>query len=261
MSAENPGGRYIHFGVREHAMGALSNAIAAHGGLRPFCSTFFVFSDYLRPAVRMSALMQLPVVWVMTHDSIGVGEDGPTHQPVEQLAAFRAMPGLVVSRPGDANETSQAWAEALRRSGSTMIVLSRQAMPVIPHDRVDNGATVVRDGHDAIIIGTGTEVAIAVEAATLLQRDGVSARVVSLPSWERFRALDEHRRIEVVSSDLSTVAVEAGSSQGWLEFADAVVGLDRFGASAPADVVYRQLGLTAEAVAERVHHLLDGGGR
>jgi len=254
-------GSNIHFGVREHAMGALSNAIAAHGGLRPFCSTFFVFSDYLRPAVRMSALMQLPVVWVMTHDSIGVGEDGPTHQPVEQLAAFRAMPGLVVSRPGDANETSRAWAEALRRSGPTMIVLSRQAMPVIPPDRVDIGATVVQDGHDAIIIGTGTEVAIAVEAATLLQRDGVSARVVSLPSWEQFRALDEHRRMEVVSSDLPTVAVEAGSSQGWLEFADEVVGLDRFGASAPADVVYRQLGLTAEAVAERVHHLLDGGGR
>ena len=254
-------GSNIHFGVREHAMGAVCNAIAAHGGLRPFCSTFFVFSDYLRPAVRMSALMQLPVVWVMTHDSIGVGEDGPTHQPIEHLAAFRAMPGLVVSRPGDANETSQAWAEALRRSGPTIIVLSRQAMPVIPADRINVAATVVRDGHDAIIIGTGTEVAVAVEAATLLQGDGVSARVVSLPSWERFRVLDEDRRVEVVSPDLPTVAVETGSSQGWLEFADAVVGLDRFGASAPAEVVYRQLGLTAEAVADRVRHLLDGGAR
>lgn len=254
-------GSNIHFGVREHAMGAISNAIAAHGGLRPFCSTFFVFSDYLRPAVRLSALMQLPVVWVMTHDSIGVGEDGPTHQPVEQLASFRAMPGLVVSRPGDANEAAQAWAEALRRPGPTMIVLSRQGMPVLPIEQIGEGATVVRDGDDAVIVGTGTEVAVAVEAAKLLQDDGISARVVSLPSWEQFRSLDDDRRGDLLPPDLPSVAVEAGASQGWLEFTDAVVGLDRFGASAPAEVVYRELGLTSEAVAARVRGLLEGGGR
>jgi len=253
-------GSNIHFGVREHVMGAISNAIAAHEGLRPFCSTFFVFSDYLRPAVRMSALMQLPVVWVMTHDSIGVGEDGPTHQPVEHLASFRAMPGLVVIRPGDANETAQAWAEALRRTGPTMIVLSRQGMPVIPADRVSvsTGASVVRDGTQAVIIGTGTEVALAVDAAQLLEAEGISARVVSLSSWELFRELDDDRRAGILPPALPAVAVEAGATLGWLEFADAVVGLDRFGVSAPGDVAYRQLGLTPEAVAERVRGLVVG---
>lgn len=256
-------GSNIHFGVREHAMGAISNGIAAHGGLRPFCSTFFVFSDYLRPAVRMSALMQLPVVWVMTHDSIGVGEDGPTHQPIEHLASFRAMPGLVVIRPGDANEAAQAWAEALRRKGPTMIVLSRQGMPLISPDRVSvsTGATVVRDGTQAVIVGTGTEVAIAVDAAELLEREGISAKVVSLSSWELFRALDDEHKAAVLPPALPAVAVEAGATQGWLEFTDAVVGLDRFGTSAPAGVAYRELGMTAEAVAERVRDLVIGGAR
>ena len=254
-------GSNIHFGVREHVMGAVSNAMAAHTGLRPFCSTFFVFSDYLRPAVRRSALMQLPVIWVMTHDSIGVGEDGPTHQPVEHLASFRAMPGLVVIRPGDANETTQAWAEALRRRGPTMIVLSRQGMPVIPPERVavSTAATVVRDGHQAAIVGTGSEVALAVQAARLLDAKGVSAKVVSLPSWELFRALSEAERAAILPPHLPSVAVEAGATLGWLEFVDAVVGIDRFGVSAPSDVAYDRLGLTPEAVAGRVRDLLAGG--
>ena len=254
-------GSNIHFGVREHVMGAVSNAMAAHGGLRPFCSTFFVFSDYLRPAVRMSALMQLPVIWVMTHDSIGVGEDGPTHQPVEHLASFRAMPGLVVIRPGDANETAQAWAEGLRRRGPTMIVLSRQGMPVIPAERVaaSTGATVVREGHQAVLIGTGSDVALAVEAAELLEAEGVSAKVVSLPSWELFGELDEAQRADILSPDLPTVAVEAGATLGWLDFTDAVIGIDRFGVSAPSEVTYQRLGLTPEAVAGRVRDLLSGG--
>lgn len=256
-------GSNIHFGVREHAMGAIGNAIAAHGGLRPFCSTFFVFSDYLRPAVRLSALMKLSVVWVMTHDSIGVGEDGPTHQPIEQLASFRAMPGLVVIRPGDANEAAQAWAEALRRQGPTMIVLSRQAMPLIPPDRVSvsAGATVVRDGTDAVIVGTGTEVALAMEAAELLKTEGLSVRVISLSSWELFRALDDEQRGQVLPPDLPSVAVEAGATQGWLEFTHGVIGLDRFGVSAPAGDAYRELGLTPGAVADRVRDLLVGDSR
>ncbi len=254
-------GSNIHFGVREHAMGAISNAMAAHGGLRPFASTFFVFSDYLRPAVRMSALMQLPVVWVMTHDSIGVGEDGPTHQPVEHLASFRAMPGLVVSRPGDANEVAKAWADAMRRQGPTMIVLSRQAMPVIPADRIRAGATVVRNGKDAVIIGTGTEVGLAVEAAEILRGEGIDTQVVSMPSWEEFRSLEDAHRRKIIPPDVPAVAVEAGASQGWLEFADAVVGLDRFGASAPAEVVYREVGLTPDNVAAKVRGLLERGAR
>jgi len=250
----------IHFGVREHAMGAVCNAIAAHGGLRPFCSTFFVFSDYLRPAVRMSALMQLPVIWVMTHDSIGVGEDGPTHQPIEHLASFRAMPGLTVIRPGDANETAQAWKTALERTGPTMLVLSRQGLATIDPHRVDGGggATVVTDGDAAVLVATGSEVEVATEAARLLKERGISTSVVSLPSWELFRALDADRRQAILPRTIPVVAVEAGASQGWHEFADSVVAIDRFGLSAPAPEVYTALGITAAAVVDRVVDLVAG---
>lgn len=250
----------IHFGVREHAMGAVCNAIAAHGGLRPFCSTFFVFSDYLRPAVRMSALMQLPVIWIMTHDSIGVGEDGPTHQPIEHLASFRAMPGLTVIRPGDANETAQAWRAALERTGPTMLVLSRQGLATIDADRVDvvGGASVVTDGDAAVLVATGSEVEVATEAARLLEERGISTRVVSLSSWELFRALDVDRRRAILPEGIPVVAVEAGASQGWHEFADAVVAIDRFGLSAPAPEVYTALGVTPVAVADRVIDLVAG---
>lgn len=254
-------GSNIHFGVREHAMGAISNALAAHGGLRPFCSTFFVFTDYLRPAIRLSALMQLPVIWVVTHDSIGVGEDGPTHQPIEHLASFRAMPGLTVIRAGDANEVAAAWAAALERSGPTMIVLSRQGLQTLASlDGKGHGlARVVRDGSDVVLVGTGSELSTAYEAAALLGPRGISARVVSLPSWESLRALDAYERAEVLPPHIPTVAVEAGATQGWLEFADHIIGVDGFGASAPAQVLYRKLGLDADSVARSVEELIAGG--
>ena len=248
-------GRNLHFGVREHAMGAAVNGMAAHGGLRPFGAAFFVFADYLRPAVRMAAIMGLPSIFVLTHDSIGLGEDGQTHQPVEHLASFRAMPGVVVLRPADANETAQAWRVAMeRRDGPTMIVLSRQALPVLDPGllHVAAGASIVAAGEDATVVATGSEVEIALAARELLAARGISARVVSLPSWELFRSRPAGDRDTILPPNRPTVAVEAAASTGWLEWADEVVGLDRFGASAPADVLYEQLGITASAVAARI---------
>lgn len=250
-------GRNIHYGVREHAMAAISNGIAAHGGLRPFCATFFVFSDYLRPAVRMAALMRLPVIYVMTHDSIGVGEDGPTHQPIEHLASFRAMPGLSVIRPGDAREVGQAWVEALTNPGPTMLVLSRQEMAVrAPSRAVIDGGAEVADGSDLTIVATGTEVELALTVRSLLERHGISAAVVSLPSWDRFRSLSVEERARIISPRRPSLSVEAGATQGWREFVDVTVGIDRFGASAPADDLYRLLGLDATQVAEAARLLL-----
>jgi transketolase len=263
VNAGDWAGANIHFGVREHAMGAICNALAAHGGLRPFCATFFVFSDYLRPAVRMSALMRLPVVWVMTHDSISVGEDGPTHQPIEHLASFRAMPGIRVIRPADANETARAWAAAIGHDGPTMLVLSRQALPVLEPASVDDatGAAIVADGDDAVLVGTGSEVALADAARELLAAEGIACRVVSLPSWEVFREQPVERRRAVLPPQRPTVAVEAGASQGWCEFADAVVGIDQFGASGPSTEVATRVGLTAEATADRLRSLIESGFR
>lgn len=252
-------GRNIHFGVREHAMGAICNGIAAHGGLRPYCATFFVFSDYLRPAIRMAALMQLPVVFVMTHDSIGVGEDGPTHQPVEHLASLRAMPGLRVIRPGDANEAAQAWIAALDHDGPTVLVLSRQSMAVLEPDVVDvaAGASVVAPGDDLVIVATGSEVELASNARALLLAGGISARVVSMPSWELFRQLPPGQRDAIIPPTLPSLSVEAGATQGWLEFVDRPLGVDRFGASAPADAIYEEVGLTAEAIAAQALDLIE----
>ncbi len=248
-------GRNLHFGVREHAMGAVLNGLAAHGGVRPFGATFLVFSDYLKPAIRLSALMQLPVVYVFTHDSIGLGEDGPTHQPVEQLASLRATPGLTVLRPADAHETAAAIDTALELDGPVAVILSRQKLPALTTDRLDMAGRIVADGGDAAIVATGSEVEIALEARDLLAADGVAARVVSLPSWELFRARPVAEREQLLPPGLPTVAVEAASSQGWCEFADEVVALDRFGASGTADALYEQLGITAEAVASRVRGL------
>ncbi len=248
-------GRNLHFGVREHAMGGVVNGMAAHGGVRPFGAAFFVFADYLRPAIRMAAIMGLPSIFVFTHDSIGLGEDGQTHQPVEQLASFRAMPGVVVLRPADANETAQAWRIALeRRDGPTLIVLSRQALPVLDARVLDvaGGASVIAAGKSANIVATGSEVGIALAARDLLAERGIDARVVSLPSWELFRQRTEADRRVILPRDRPTVAVEAAASLGWLEWADEVVAVDRFGASGPADVLFQQLGVTAGAVADRV---------
>ncbi|MFP3899741.1 MAG: transketolase [Acidimicrobiia bacterium] len=254
-------GRNVHFGVREHAMGAILNGMAAHGGLRVYGATFFVFSDYLRPAIRLAALQRLPVVYVFTHDSIGLGEDGPTHQPVEHLASLRAMPGLRVVRPADANETAQAWAQALDHPGPTALVLSRQALPVLPPELVDvsSGASVLAPGDDAAIVATGSEVEVALTAAEVLRDEGVGARVVSLPSWEVFAEQDEAVRHRILPPGVPSVAVEAASPFGWRDLVDDVVALSGFGASAPAGVLYADLGITADAVAERVRHLLAQG--
>lgn len=271
-------GRNLHFGVREHAMGAACNGIAAHGGLRPYSATFFTFSDYQRPSVRLSALSHLGVIWVYTHDSIGLGEDGPTHQPVEQLAALRAIPNLVVLRPGDANESSWAWAAALQRgTAPTVLVLCRQNLPVLPGSRelapegVARGAYVLQpeEGEEcrALLIGTGSELSICVAARALLQAEGVPTRVVSMPSMELFAQQPLEYRAEVLPPGVSTrVAVEAGVDQPWWRWVGergSVVGINRFGASAPYQTIYEHLGLTPSAVAERVRHLLadSGGGK
>jgi transketolase len=254
-------GRYIRFGVREHGMGGILNGLALHGGLRPYGGTFLVFSDYMRPAIRMAALMHLPVIFVFTHDSIGLGEDGPTHQPVEQLTALRAIPNLVVFRPADAAETVEGWRCAmLRRDGPTALILTRQPLPVLDRSRyalpsgAGRGAYIIADADDpqAILIGTGSEVHIALDAARLLAADGVRARVVSMPSRELFEAQPEAYRNRVLPPDMrARIIIEAGSTLGWGRYAglDGVtVGLDHFGASAPFDTLYRAFGLTAEAV-------------
>ncbi|MGH7608621.1 MAG: transketolase [Candidatus Dormibacteria bacterium] len=265
-------GRNLHFGVREHAMGAACNGIAAHGGLRPYSATFFTFSDYQRPAVRLSALAHLGVTWVYTHDSIGLGEDGPTHQPVEHLAALRAIPDLTVIRPGDANESSWAWAVALERGEApTALVLCRQNLPVLPGSRllaregVARGAYVLveaeGDGSQCVLIGTGSELSLCVEARALLEVRGIRARVVSMPSMELFAAQDQAYRDQVLPPGVPRLAVEAGVDQPWWRWvglSGAVIGVDRFGASAPYQTIYQHLGLTPEAVALRAQQLVQG---
>jgi len=253
-------GRNVHFGIREHAMGAVCNGMAAHGGLRPFCSTFFSFKDYMVEPLRLAAMMALPAVFVFIHDSIGLGEDGPTHQPVEQLASLRSMPGLRVFRPADANESAQAWAEAIAHPGPSAIVLSRQGLPVLDPAQLNvaAGASVIAPGDDAAIVATGSEVSLCLAARDLLAQQGLAARVVSMPSMELFRAQPAPARAEVLPSGLPTLAVEAAAPLGWHEFADDVLGLTRFGASAPGPTVYRELGFTPEAVAERVTKLVGG---
>ncbi len=252
-------GRNIHFGIREHAMGAICNGMAAHGGIRPFCSTFMSFRDYMVEPIRLAAMMGLPVVFVFTHDSIGLGEDGPTHQPIEHLASMRATPELRVIRPADANEAAQAWAEALAHAGPTVMVLSRQGLPTLDANLVDvsKGATVVAAGDDAAIIGTGSEVEIAMKARELLARKGINARVVSMPCVEIFRARTAAERAKILPPEMPTVAVEAAAPYSWYEFADDVVGLTRFGASAPAETLYEKLGITPEAVAKHVSRLIE----
>jgi len=265
----DPGGRNVHFGVREHAMAAIANGMALHGGVRPFVATFLVFTDYMRPAIRLAALSRLPVAYVMTHDSIGLGEDGPTHQPVEHLASLRAIPGLKVFRPADANETREAWMAALERTdGPTLLALTRQDLPVLERPAAADarrGGYVLREAKggapDVILIATGSEVAIALEAAEILERGGgPAARVVSLPCWEAFEAQPaEYRETVLPGAVRARVAMEAGVTLGWRRWVGdrgAVIGLDRFGASAPYEVLYRELGLTAHAMAARAREVL-----
>jgi len=263
ITADDFAGRYIRFGVREHGMGAILNGIVLHGGLRAYGGTFLIFSDYMRPSIRLAALMEQAVIYVFTHDSIGLGEDGPTHQPIEQLGALRAIPNLYVFRPADAAETAVAWRVALeRRTGPTALVLTRQALPVLdrgrygPAEGAARGAYVLLDVGDpqVLLIATGSEVAIALEAAGRLSAEGLRVRVVSMPCRERFEAQPAAYREDVLPLRIRCrVAVEAGSTLGWRAYVGldgAVVGLDRFGASAPYQTLYRELGLTPEAVVE-----------
>lgn len=266
-------GRNIHYGVREHAMGAIANGIAYHGGLRSFVATFFCFSDYMRPAVRLAALNELPVTFVWTHDSIALGEDGPTHQPVEHLMSLRAMPGLAVVRPADANETAEAWRFAInQRHRPVALVLSRQKLPVLDAERargVARGAYVVVDPEkgdpSAILIGTGAEVHVAIAAHRLLVGEGIRTRVVSMPCWETFMEQDAAYRESVLPRAIrARVSVEAGVTLGWerwLGDGGAAVGLDRYGASAPGEINLERLGFTAENVASKVRSMLDPGKR
>ena len=270
MSAEEPGGRQIYFGVREHGMGAVMTGMSLHGGVLPVGGTFFVFVDYMRPAVRLAALSEAKVIYSFTHDSVGVGEDGPTHQPVEQLASVRAIPDLRVIRPADANETAVAWRVAIGGEGPVALVLSRQDVPVITSPEqaqgLLQGAYVLRetdgvdgdpDELDLVLIGTGSEVAVCLDAATVLESDDLRVRVVSMPSWDLFELLDPETQEDVLPTGVPTMAVEAGSSFGWGDHADDVVAIDRFGASAPGGVVLDKLGINPTHVADRARELLD----
>jgi transketolase len=230
-----------------------------HGGLRPFVATFFVFSDYMRPAIRLAALNGQPSIYVLTHDSVGLGEDGPTHQPVEHLMSLRAMPNLAVLRPADANETAAAWRYALtRKDGPTALVLSRQDLPVVTEPGApgaERGAYVLAGGDDAILLATGSEVALALEAREALAKQGVAARVVSMPSWELFRAQPADYRAAVLPPAIhARVSIEAGVTMGWSEWlaGGKAIGIDRFGASAPGELLLAELGLTVEAVVAAV---------
>ena len=261
----------MHFGVREHAMGAIANGMALHGGTIPYTATFLIFSDYMRPAIRMGALMGQRVVYIFTHDSIGLGEDGPTHQPIEQLAGLRAIPNLVVLRPADATETVEAWKIAMeRRHGPTALALSRQALPVLDRgelaaaEGVRRGAYVLWEAGpkpDVILMGTGSEVHAVLEAGRSLQGKGIVARVVSMPSWELFEAQNDDYRERVLPLDVrARVSLEAASSMGWDRYVGldgAAIGIDRFGASAPYKEIYQHFGITAEHVARKAERVLE----
>ncbi len=266
-------GRNLHFGVREHAMAGVCNGLAYHGGIRPYCATFFCFSDYMRPSVRLAAMASLPVIYVWTHDSIEVGEDGPTHEPVEHLMAMRAVPGLTVIRPADANETAEAWRAAMKSDGPTALVLSRQKLPVLdtkrfaPAEGLSRGAYQLADPPggevEAILIATGGEMPVAVAAWEKLIGEGIGVRLVSMPSWELFDSQDDAYRESVLPAAVrARVSVEAGIRQGWEKWIglDGVaVGIDRFGASAPGPENREKFGFTVDHVAEAVRALIGAG--
>jgi transketolase len=267
------GGRNLHFGVREHAMGSILNGMALHGGVRVYGGTFLIFSDYMRPAIRLAALMGLPVTYVFTHDSIGLGEDGPTHQPVEQLLALRGIPGLMDLRPADALETAQAWQMALERTdGPAFLSLTRQNVPLLDRGRTADPEGLRRGGYifreasggepELILLASGSELQLALEAADVLEDDGVKVRVVSLPSWHLFQQQDRGYRDRVLPPSVAArVSVEAGTTLGWDRWVGLqghAVGLDHFGASAPAPILFREFGITTEAVLARARELLAG---
>lgn len=261
QGADSPEGRQVYFGIREHAMGGVLNGMSLHGGVLPFGGTFFVFSDYMRPSVRLAALSHAKVVYSWSHDSVGLGQDGPTHQPVEHLASLRAMPGLRLIRPADANEVAAAWRVAVSSQGPTALVLTRQAVPVLEGTSlapVERGAYVMNAAADPdiVLVGTGSEVAVCVDAAALLAGGGITAQVVSMPSWELFAAQPDDYQDTVLPPDVPTLAVEAGSSFGWDRWVDDSVSIDRFGASAPGDIALANFGYTPDNVAQRARQLI-----
>jgi transketolase len=266
QAAATPGGAQLHYGIREHGMAGVMNGMALHGGVLPVGGTFFVFTDYMRPSVRLAALSRAHVIYSWTHDSIGLGEDGPTHQPVEQLAALRAMPGLTLVRPADANETAQAWRLAVESDEPVGLALTRQDVPVLAETAVLAEAGVPKGGYvlaeaagatQIVLVGTGSEVQLCLKAAKMLADAGVQAQVVSLPCWEWFEEQDEAYKAEVLPRGVPTLSVEAGSTFGWSRYADDSIGLDTFGASAPGAVAMEKLGFTVEHVVERAHALLN----
>jgi transketolase len=272
FKAGNYEGKNIWFGVREFAMGGMLNGMALHGGVQPFGGTFFVFSDYLRSAVRSAALMGIPVTYVMTHDSIAVGEDGPTHEPVEQLAAFRSMPGLTTIRPADANETAEAYRYAFsNKGGPIMLVLSRQSLPILPGSNVKAQDGITRGGYvlleaegeqaDVILIGTGSEVSLLVEARRVLAEEGIDAAVVSMPSWELFeKQSEEYKESVLPSGNQRRVSCEMGSSFGWQRYVGRegkIIGIDSFGASGPGELLMKQFGFTVENVVNQAKSVVS----
>lgn len=263
FSVDDRSGRQIYFGIREHGMGAIMNGMALHGGCIPVGGTFLVFSDYMRGAVRLAALSQAKSIFVWTHDSVGVGEDGPTHQPVEHLAALRAIPGLRVIRPADANEASHAWGVAIGSDGPTALIMSRQNLPVLEgtaQGSLAHGAYAVVEPNgqpDLVLVATGSEVHKCVEVAATMNTDGVKTRVVSMPCWELFEEQTDEYRNSVLPKGVPTLAVEAASSMGWHKWADDVIGIDRFGASAPADRIMDEFGISVVNIASRAAVLVD----
>ena len=266
FSAETPDGQNIHFGVREHAMAAICNGIKLHGGLRPYCATFFVFSDYMKNAMRMSSIMNLGIPYILTHDSIGVGEDGPTHQPIEQLAGLRAVPGLIVYRPADSKEVAAGWIAAMTEKHPVALVLTRQDLPLYEKSGLDalKGGYILSDSEkatpDVLLMASGSEVEPCVEAQKLLKEQGIDARVISMPSFELFdQQSDEYKESVMPKAVRARVAVEAAATLGWHKYVGldgAVIGLDHFGASAPYKFLFKEYGFTGENVAETAKALV-----
>ncbi|MFM8947317.1 MAG: transketolase [Acidimicrobiaceae bacterium] len=259
QSESAPDGRQIYFGIREHAMGAAVVGMALHGGLLPVCGTFFVFADYMRPAIRLAALSNAKCVFIFSHDSVGVGEDGPTHQPVEQLASLRAIPNLQVIRPADPNETVAAWCAAVDHDGPTAIVLSRQnVLSVTDGSAVKDGVGIVGDSiisPDVVLVGTGSEVGLCTQAAERLMAAGIKAQVVSMPSWDRYERSDKSQNAKIFPAGVPVVSVEAGVTLGWHKYADHTIGIDRFGTSAPGAIALNELGINIEAIVDKVKSL------
>ena len=269
LSAEDYAGRYIHYGIREHAMGAVMNGLALHGGIIPYGGTFLVFSDYMRPSMRLAALMGIKVIYVLTHDSIGLGEDGPTHQPVEHLASLRAIPGLTVLRPADEVETAEAWSIALANPGPTVLALTRQGLKPFRDEFTENkselGGYLVRqsEAYQATLIASGSEVEVALEAAEELAAEGVEVNVASMPSLDLFLLQDADHMMEVLG-EKPRVGIEAGIAMGWTDILgiggvpNSFLGMNGFGASGPAKDLFEHFGITAKHAAAKVRTLIEG---